>query len=130
MTIQIVRFDLPNPSEMSALSVAIEAADPKQIRRLAIFARVAGEYGGGTRELAKTAVDELLTRHGLIERTEMVTVIGCDGASTPFGFALVDKDSEHDTRGAPRLAMGLAHAAPRQNRNSIDRASRPPRRPL
>jgi cyanuric acid amidohydrolase len=111
MAVHVHRFDIPVPSDMSGLAAALAAADHKRIRRLALFARVAGEYGGGTRELAKGAVDALLAQHGLADRTEMVTVIGTDGASSPFGYAFID-DGNVAADGPPRLAIGLARAAP------------------
>lgn len=111
MTANVFRFDVDVPGDVSALASVIETTGPATIRRLAILMKVGGEYTDGARERAKAAVDQLLDKHDLSSRTEMITVIGCEGASTPCGFALIEDDAAV-ADGPPRLAFGLARALP------------------
>ena len=112
MTVTVCRFDMTVPDDGSGLAAALAAAKPGSIRRIAILAKVGGEYTDGARERAKAAVDALLAKHKLLDRSEMITVIGCEGASTPCGYALIDVEGPAASGGPARLAIGLAHVAP------------------
>src|SRR4051812_18337842 len=83
MTVRVFRFDMTVPDDVAGLAAALAEAEPGSIRRIALLAKVGGEYTDGARERAKAAVDALLAKHKLLDRSEMITVIGCEGASTP-----------------------------------------------
>src|SRR6187401_746080 len=112
MTVLVASYDIPDPRDMASLEAALDSHEPSRIRRLAIFSKLNGEYDDGSRENAKAAVDEILAARGLTDRAEMITIIGCEGASTPFGYAFIDI-GDHGAAGAgKRLAIGLGHAEP------------------
>ena len=112
MPVRLVQFDLPVPDDVTGLEVELRSAAPNEIQKLAVFVKVGGEYEDGSRERARAAVDEILSSHGLLERSEMVTVIGCEGASTPCGYALLDTGDDATTGTGERLAIGLGRMAP------------------
>jgi cyanuric acid amidohydrolase len=112
MATAIERFDIPAPDQMEGLVQALDRHTPSNIRRLALLVKVGGEYEDGAREKAKATVDALLQEHGLLDRTEMVTVIGCEGASTPYGLAIIDDGRIGPDQDQPRLALGLARMVP------------------
>ncbi len=112
MATNVELFDIPAPERMERLAAALDRHNPSKIRRLALLVKVGGEYEDGAREHAKAAVDALLQEQDLLDRTEMVTVIGCEGASTPYGIAIIDNAATGPDQDKPRLAMGLARAAP------------------
>src|SRR4051812_21108551 len=93
MSVDVIQFDLQAPDDLSSLRSALDARGPAGIRRLALLLRVAGEYTDGSREKARGAVENLLHDLGLSERSEFITVIGAEGASTPCGYAFVDMEA-------------------------------------
>ena len=113
MTVVLASYDIQDPKDMSALKAALAGHDAPSIRRVAIFSKLNGEYDDGARESAKAAVDQVIAAKGLADRTEMITIIGCEGASTPFGYAFIDVDDKSVAAGGDkRLAIGLGHADP------------------
>ena len=113
MTVTLATYDIDDPKNMSALKAALDRHDVARIRRVAIFSKLNGEYDDGARENAKVAVDGVIAAKGLVDRTETITIIGCEGASTPFGYALIDIDDKATAAAnAKRLAIGLGHADP------------------
>ncbi len=111
MSVDVIQFDMQTPDDLLALREALRARGPARIRRLALLMRVAGEYTDGSREKARGAVKALLDELALADRSEYITVIGAEGASTPCGYALVDVN-ESDGGDDRRLAIGLARVAP------------------
>ena len=112
MTVLVASYDIPDPRDMASLEAALDSHEPSRIRRLAIFSKLNGEYDDGSRENAKAAVDEILAARGLTDRAEMITIIGCEGVSTPFGYAFIDLGGEPGGGSARRLAIGLSRAEP------------------
>jgi cyanuric acid amidohydrolase len=112
MSVDVISFDMQTPDDLSVLKRAMQERDPSRIRRFALMVRVAGEYTDGSREKARAAIGAFLKEKGLAERSEFVTVIGSEGASTPCGYAFVESDDRKASSGPRRLAMGLARAAP------------------
>ncbi|MSP80866.1 MAG: hypothetical protein EXR02_07370 [Rhodospirillales bacterium] len=113
MTVVLASYDIQDPKDMSALKAALDRHDAPSIRRVAIFSKLNGEYDDGARENAKAAVDKVIAAKGVADRTEMITIIGCEGASTPFGYAFIDVDDKSVAVGDDkRLAIGLGHADP------------------
>ncbi len=111
MSVDVIQFDMQAPDDLSALRKPLDQRGSAQIRRLALLMRVAGEYTDGSREKARGAVEQLLAEKGLTDRSEFITVIGAEGASTPCGYALIDTDGNAGGAGR-RLAIGLARIAP------------------
>ena len=111
MSVDVKAFDMKAPDDLSGLETALAAAGADGIRRLALLMRVAGEYTDGSREKARAAIAALLTRTNLSDKTQYVTVIGAEGASTPCGYAFIDNGNTGSRSGPRRLALGLARAA-------------------
>ena len=80
------------------------------MRRLALFAKVEGDYADDTRQQARAAIAKILGASGLEARSALVTVIGSEGVSTPFGFVIADLDGDAGGNEA-RLALGFGKAA-------------------
>lgn len=112
MSVDVIAFDMSAPDDLSLLETVLRRMDPDKIGRLALLMRVAGEYTDGSREKARAAVEAFLAERNLSNRSEYVTVIGAEGASTPCGYALVDGGRTGPPNGPRRLAIGLARVAP------------------
>lgn len=112
MSVEVIQFDMQTPDDLSILRRDVEARGPARVKRLALLLRVAGEYTDGSREKARGAVEALLRDLDLADRSEFITVIGAEGASTPCGYALVDMGGDRKQGGSRRLALGLARVAP------------------
>jgi cyanuric acid amidohydrolase len=102
-------FDLESPDEAGGLDVAIAAIGAARIVRLAVFAKVAGDYDDGSRERARAALERCVAARALRDRTQILAAVGCEGVATPFGYALAEIDGPAGTE--PRLAMGFARSA-------------------
>lgn len=111
MSVDVIQFDMQAPDDLGALRRELKQRGGASVRRLALLLRVAGEYTDGSRERARGAVEALLAEFDLADRSEFITVIGAEGASTPCGYAFMDMGGAAGS-GAPRLAMGLARLAP------------------
>ncbi len=116
MSVELARLELKRPDDLSAFEAALLAWGPSKLRKLGLFFRVPGEYEDGSREKAHGGVSQVLQRYGLGAKAEMVTVVGCEGATTPCAFVFADLPDENarDSSNAsePRLAIGLAHGSP------------------
>ena len=112
MSTQFVRLELRTPDDLAGLEAALAKFGPQRCRKLALFFRVPGEYEDGSREKARAAVDRLLAGHGLSDRAEMVTVVGCEGATTPCGYVFADIQDGVPGGAERRLAIGLARGRP------------------
>jgi cyanuric acid amidohydrolase len=112
MSVDVKAFDMKAPDDLSGLETALAGADPDAIRRLALLLRVAGEYTDGSREKARAAVAGFLANKKLSDRSQYITVIGAEGASTPCGYAFVDIGNSEARNGPRRLALGIARVAP------------------
>lgn len=104
--IVVSTFDLPSPGDASGLDVALATLGPSRIAKLAVFAKVAGDYDDGARERARDALDECVARHRLADRARTLVAVGCEGVATPFGYILAEVEGPSSV--APRLAMGFA----------------------
>ena len=87
--------------------------------KLAVFAKVAGDYDDGARERARGALERRIAAHGLRDRSRSLVAVGCEGVATPFGHALAEVDGP--AGGEARLAMGFA----RSGEPSDDELDRP-----
>jgi cyanuric acid amidohydrolase len=112
MSVTLVSFDMSSPEDLSVLSAHLESLDIGRLRRLALMLRVAGEYEDGSREKARAAIEDMLLRFSLTNRSAFITVVGAEGASTPCGFALIDQESDAPVTGEPGLALGVRLEAP------------------
>jgi cyanuric acid amidohydrolase len=112
MSVDVKAFDMTAPDDLSGLEAALAGAAPDGIRRLALLLRVAGEYTDGSREKARAAIAAFLAGKKLAERSQYITVIGAEGASTPCGYAFIDTGNPESRNGPRRLALGIARAAP------------------
>lgn len=121
MPVEIARLVLNAQDDTTGLERQIKAWRPQRIGKLALVYKVEGEYEDGSRERARAAVYEVLARHGLNARAEMVTVVGCEGVATPFGYAMAEVESEAPAGRAKRLAIGVAHGA-KPDDSEIDKA--------
>jgi hypothetical protein len=121
MSTDFARFELRTPDDLTGLKAALAQFGPGRVRKLALFFRVPGEYEDGSREKARTAVDRLLAERGLADRAEMVTVVGCEGATTPCGFVLAGLKDDDGGDAQPRLGIGLAHGWPPSD-DELDKA--------
>lgn len=110
MSVGVKAFDMKAADDLSDLEAALVAAEAGRIRRLALLLRVAGEYTDGSREKARAAIAALLARKNLSDKSQYITVIGAEGASTPCGYAFIDNGSTGSPTGPRRLALGIARA--------------------
>lgn len=111
MSVDVKAFDMKASDDLSGLEAALAGVAPDSIRRLVLLLRVAGEYTDGSRERARSAIAAFLADKKLSDRSQYVTVIGAEGAATPCGYALVDRDGAATPNGPRRLALGIARAA-------------------
>jgi cyanuric acid amidohydrolase len=111
MSVDVKAFDMKSPDDLSGLEAAMTSTEAGSIRRLALLMRVAGEYTDGSREKARAAIAALLDRRNLSDKSQYVTVIGAEGASTPCGYAFIDNGKPGSPNGPRRLALGTARAA-------------------
>ena len=127
MTVAVEQVMLASPEDTAALEQLIRRWGADRIAKLALLYRVEGEYEDGSRERSRAAVHDLLSRHGLDRRAEMVTTVGCEGLSTPFGIVLAELGgaapaAERAASTERRLAIGLARGNP-PSELVIDKAS-------
>jgi ring-opening amidohydrolase-like protein len=126
MSAEFVCLELRSADDLIGFEAALLKFGPDRINRLALFFRVPGEYEDGSREKARAAVDRILAAHELADRAEMITVVGCEGATTPCAYVFADvKDAGSDTapRGSERrLSIGLARGLPPSDDNELDKA--------
>ena len=104
-------FDLHSPDDASGADAALTSLGPSAIAKLAVFAKVAGDYDDGAREHTRSALEACIARHGLAERARILVAVGCEGVATPFGYLLAEVGAPVSAE--PRLAMGFAHSAVR-----------------
>jgi cyanuric acid amidohydrolase len=111
VSIVIETFDTDGPADTAGVEAAIDRIGAPRAKRFAIFVKVEGDYEDGSRERARAALEALIARRGLADRTQLLTAVGCEGVSTPFGYLLaeVPDDAGASTR-APRLVMGCARS--------------------
>lgn len=121
MPVQLARLVLSSQTDTSGLERQIAAWGPERITRMALVYKVEGEYEDGSRERARAAVFDVLARHGLEHRAEMITVVGCEGLATPFGYVLAEVETGSTAGRGKRLAFGLARGAPPAD-DVLDRA--------
>jgi cyanuric acid amidohydrolase len=112
MPVELARVVLSSQVDTAGLERQLAAWGPERIQRMALVYKVEGEYEDGSRERARAAVYELLARYGLDGKAEMVTVVGCEGLATPFGYVLADVASDRPAGRGKRLALGVVHGAP------------------
>ncbi|MFN0303362.1 MAG: ring-opening amidohydrolase [Burkholderiales bacterium] len=111
MSIVVETFDTDGPADTAGLEAAIDRIGVRRALRFAVFVKVEGDYDDGSRERARAALEALIEQRGLADRTQLLTAVGCEGVSTPFGYVLaeVPDDAEVKTRAA-RLVMGCARS--------------------
>ncbi len=121
MPVELARLVLSSQTDTTGLEKQLAAWRPERIERLALVYKVEGEYEDGSRERARAAVYDVLARHRLDALAEMVTVVGCEGLATPFGYAMAAIASDAPAGRAKRLALGVAHGPPPDDAE-LDRA--------
>lgn len=114
--IVVSTFDLQSPDDASGAAAALTSLGPGAIAKLAVFAKVAGDYDDGARERARRALDDCIARHGLAGRTRILVAVGCEGVATPFGYLLAELGGPASAE--PRLTMGFARSAVRDTEPS------------
>lgn len=115
MSINVVPFDMAGPGDAGGLAAAL-GAHPSAVRAV-VFAKTEGHAGPNdfSRDLARGALAGALAEAGLAKRSTVMLAIGCEGVSTPCGYALIEtpdtdamRDCEPDHRA---LVMGTAVSA-------------------
>jgi cyanuric acid amidohydrolase len=112
-------FDLESPHDAGGLDAALAAIGPARIAKLAVFAKVAGDYDDGARERSRAALERCLGARSLQDRSRILVAVGCEGVATPFGYALAETDGP--AGGEPRLAMGFATSSEPPPDDELDR---------
>jgi cyanuric acid amidohydrolase len=112
MAVELACLVLASQTDTTDLEKQLATWRPERISRLALVYKVEGEYEDGSRERARTSVFDLLARLGLDGKAEMVTVVGCEGLATPFGYVLADVTSDTPAVRSKRLAIGVARGSP------------------
>lgn len=121
MAVELARLVLASQTDTAGLEKQLKAWRPERISRLALVYKVEGEYEDGSRERARAAAYDVLAKYGLDARAEMVTVVGCEGLATPFGYVMAEVASDSPAGRAKRLAIGTARGAPPDD-DDLDRA--------
>jgi ring-opening amidohydrolase-like protein len=121
MPVELARLVLASQTDTEGLEKQLKAWGPERIARMALVYKVEGEYEDGSRERSRASVYGLLARHGLDRRAEMVTVVGCEGLATPFGYVLAEVTGDAPKGRTKRLAIGTARGAPPED-TDLDRA--------
>ena len=90
MSINVVCFDMAGPGDASGLAAAL-AAHPSAVRAV-VFAKTEGHAGPNdfSRDLARGALTQALADAELARRSTVMLAIGCEGVSTPCGYALIE----------------------------------------
>jgi len=112
MSIQIVSFDMSGPGDASGLAAAL-AAHPSAVRAV-VFAKTEGHAGPNdfSRDLARGALSRALADAELARQSTVMLAIGCEGVSTPCGYALIETPDTDDMcdcePGHSALVLGTA----------------------
>ena len=115
MSIHVACFDMAGPADTAGLA-AILAAHPSAIRAV-VFAKTEGHAGPNdfSRDLARAALTRSLAEAELAQASTVMLAIGCEGVSTPCGYALIETpDTEAMSACGPEhsaLVMGTAVSA-------------------
>ena len=115
MSINVVCFDMAGPGDASGLAAAL-AAHPSAIRAV-VFAKTEGHAGPNdfSRDLAQKALSGALAEAGLARRSTVMLALGCEGVSTPCGYALLETPDTEAMRDCDpdysALVMGTAVSA-------------------
>ena len=112
MTIEIARFEMETADDNRALKQALETLGGKEIGKVGLLVKAPGDYTDGAREKARAATESALSGFGLLDRAEMITVIGSEGFSGTFGYVLADVGGKPGSTSAKRLAIGIARGTP------------------
>lgn len=121
MAVELARLVLASQTDVAGLEKQLKAWRPQRIARLALVYKVEGEYEDGSRERARAAVYDVLARHELDGKAEMVTVVGCEGLATPFGYVFAEVEGDAPAGRARRLSIGIARGSPPDDED-LDRA--------
>ena len=112
MTVKLARFEMATAADEAGLKKALADLGGKALAKVALLIKAPGDYTDGAREKARAAAESALSHYGLLDRGEMVTVIGSEGFSGTFGYALADIGGKPGGASAKRLAIGLARGKP------------------
>lgn len=118
MTARAFTFDVERDGAVPGLATALGGLDPARVRRLAVFAKVDGDYAESnrSRDDLRAVIRTLLAECGLVERAQVLLAVGCEGVATPFGYAIADVDDGALESVAPRLAFGIGESEPARDR--------------
>jgi cyanuric acid amidohydrolase len=96
MSINVVSFDMAGPGDASGLAAAL-AAHPSAVRAV-VFAKTEGHAGPNdfSRDLARSALSKALADAELARQSTVMLAIGCEGVSTPCGYALIETPDTED----------------------------------
>ncbi|MFM9885393.1 MAG: ring-opening amidohydrolase [Burkholderiales bacterium] len=111
MSIVVETFHTTGPADTAGLEAAIDRIGVSRAKRFAIFVKVEGDHDDGSRERARDALEAMVERRGVADRKQLLTAVGCEGVSTPFGYVLAEvSDTDAAPIGTPRLVMGCARS--------------------
>jgi cyanuric acid amidohydrolase len=113
MSVVVESFDTVRPDDVHGLALALDRIGVDRIAKLAVFLKVEGDYDDGSRERARGALEALVDERGLSGRTQLLTAVGCEGVSTPFGYMVADllDDGAKKSRAA-RMVLGFGASVP------------------
>lgn len=112
MSIHVASFDMAGPGDAQGLRAAL-AAHPSAVRAV-VFAKTEGHAGPNdfSRDLARGALSGALAEAGLARRSTVMLAIGCEGVSTPCGYALIETPDTQPMADCPSehsaMVMGTA----------------------
>jgi len=116
MSIHAIPFDMSGPGDAGGLAAAL-AAYPSAMRAV-VFAKTEGHAGPNdfSRDLARAALSRALAEAELARSSTVMLAIGCEGVSTPCGYALIETpDTEAMSACGPghsAMVMGTAVSSP------------------
>lgn len=115
MSVRIATWDLPADGAIDGLAQALDAVPGERVRRVAVFAKLDGDYAESNRvrDEVRERIRAALDARGLLPRSQVLLAVGCEGVATPFGYLLVEAEGGNtDASGPARLAIGLGASPP------------------
>jgi cyanuric acid amidohydrolase len=115
MSIDVIRFEMAAPDDVSHLRNALVSIEPQSISRLALIAKVEGTatINDYSRQLALLSFRNVLSSAGLQYIPQQIILsTGCEGVTTPGGYLIVQRPDKPSPFPALAFGIGASHKIP------------------
>ncbi len=124
MAAHVIPFAMQDAGDASGLLLALQHGAVAEARHMTVLAKIPGPatLNDSARELSQTVFCAALRAAAVLDRTQMILSVGCEGIGAAGGWLLTEDGADHTGPARLRLGVGRSPDIPMADRGTLAHA--------